>query len=224
VAAQGRRWFVKRATTDRARQSLLGACRLHRAVRHEAIVAPERVVDAPDGLTLVYPWCDGTVLNHATVRGSDRSALVRFQALPLAEVHAALDTVLTAHRAVTAAGFVAVDLYDGCFLYDFAAARMRLVDLDEYRPGPFVLDEDRLPGSLRYMAPEEFVRGATIDERTTVHVLGRTLHHLLDSPGGWRGTAAQRAVVERATHPAPARRYPGVVELAAAWGAAVAAG
>lgn len=83
---------------------------------------------------------------------------------------------------IAAAGWVPVDLYDGCFLYDFATSTMRLIDLDEYRPGPFVLDSDRLSGSRRYMAPEEYVRGALIDQRTGVHALGRTLHELLDSP------------------------------------------
>lgn len=82
--------------------------------------------------------------------------------MPTSEVLAALESIFDAHLAVADAGFVAVDLYDGCFIYDFVARRMRLCDLDEYRPGPFVVDADRLPGSLRFMAPEEFERGAAI--------------------------------------------------------------
>ena len=170
------------------------------------------------GPALVYPWCDGVVLNHATTGGgSDRRGLARFQRLPVAEVRAALDTILDAHLAVSAAGYVAVDLYDGCFLYDFDARRMRLIDLDEYRPGPFVLDSDRLPGSRRYLSPEELTRGATIDERTTVHALGRTLHHLLDAPAGWRGSALERAVVDRATRPDPTSRQATVADLVRDW-------
>jgi len=94
---------------------------------------------------------------------------------------------------------------------------MRLIDLDEYRPGPFVLDADRLPGSTRYMAPEESVRGSVIDERTTVHALGRTLYHLLDSPGGWRGSAAQLAVVSQAAQGDPDARYADVASLVRIW-------
>lgn len=157
------------------------------------------------------------MLNAATVHGSDRSDLDRFQQLPVAEVERALGTVLDAHRAVAAAGWIAVDLYDGCFLYDFEAGRMWLIDLDEYRPGAFTLDSERLPGSRKYMAPEEFVRGSAIDERTMVHALGRTLHHLLDSAAGWRGTDRQRAVVARATDPTPSRRHPTVDALIEDW-------
>jgi hypothetical protein len=217
VEAVGRRWFVKRATTAQARQSLIRAGRLHAAVAHSAIVCPARILDTPDGPVLVYPWHDGAVLNRATVRGCDRGALAQFQQLPVPEVEAAIATILDAHLAVTAAGFVAVDLYDGCFLYDFTARRMRLIDLDEYRLGPFVLDADRLPGSRRYMAPEEFVRGAVIDQRTTVYNLGRTIQHLLDSSGGWRGSTAQRAVVDQATEASPAHRIPDVAAMSHAW-------
>jgi serine/threonine-protein kinase len=211
VEADGVRYFVKTPTTPAARESLTRAVALHAAVRHDAIVRPLAVLDGP---VLVYPWHEGTVLNAATRSGSDRSGLARFQALPLPEVLAALDTILAAHRAL--AGFVPVDLYDGCFLYDFDARVMRLIDLDEYRPA-FTLEADRLPGSTRYMAPEERVRGSRIDERTGVFVLGRVLLHLLDSPSGGRGDAAMGAVIARATEPDPADRWPSVEALATAW-------
>ncbi|MEU1845324.1 serine/threonine protein kinase [Micromonospora sediminicola] len=217
VRAAGRRWFVKQARTPQARVSLTRALGLHAAVRHPGIVRPELVRDGTDGPTLIYPWCDGTVLNHATVHGSDRAGLARFQRLPVTEARAALAVILDAHLAVGAAGYVAVDLYDGCFLYDFDAHRMRLIDLDEYRPGPFVLDSERLPGSRRYLSPEELTRGSLIDERTTVHALGRTLHHLLDTPSGWRGDDRAAAVVERATRADPDARYASVPDLVEAW-------
>ena len=63
--------------------------------------------------------------------------------------------------------------------------RERLCDLDSYRPGPNILDRDRQHGSTRFMAPEEFCRGAQIDERTTVFTLGRAAYVLLsDGPRG----------------------------------------
>jgi hypothetical protein len=208
VERAGRRWFVKSGP------GLLRALDLHRAVRHPAIVRPVAVLDGP---VLVYPWCPGEVLNAATVHGSDRSGLERFRRQPLGAVLGAVNQVLDAHLAVADAGFVAVDLYDGSFLWDAGAARMRLIDLDDHRRGPFVLDADRLPGSRRYMAPEEFRRGATIDQRTTVHVLGRAAQQLLDGPSYWRGTREQRTVTERATQADPAARYPSVAALVAAW-------
>ncbi len=105
---------------------------------------------------MFIPRKKGTLLNHSTARGGDRGGLVRFQALPLAEVEPALEVILDAHQTLARAGFVAVDLYGGCFLYDFEASEMFLIDLDEYRMGPFVLEQERLPGS-RYETVDALV-------------------------------------------------------------------
>lgn len=100
-----------------------------------------------------------------------------------------------------------------------AAAELRAADLD---PGlAFAVfdqqDSDRLPGSTSYMAPEEFTRGAVIDERTTVFNLGRLLHHLFASDDGWRGTIHQSAVVEVATDTDPLQRHTTVAALFEDW-------
>lgn len=117
-----------------------------------------------------------------------------------------------------------MDLYDGSLMYDFEEHVLRLVDLDEYRPGPFVAD-DRLPGSRRFMAPEEYGGGAAIDERTTVYVLGRAIRLLLDAfdeETCWRGDDDQLHVVHRSTERQPDRRFATVADLHDAWRKATA--
>nr|WP_202458676.1 serine/threonine-protein kinase [Streptomyces sp. SID5464] len=218
--ADGERWFVKEATTDAAERSLHRAWAFHRAVRHPAIVPQLHRFATGDGRTaVVLPWRRGESLySPASLRHA--GPLARFQDLPVPRVLRTIGHLLDAHLAVEAAGFVAVDLYDGAFLYDFDAGELHLIDLDEYRPGPFVLQADRLPGSRRFMAPEEWQRGSTIDTRTTVHALGRAIRLLLNTAGEkptWRGTAAQLALVQRATRTDPAERFTSVAELTAAW-------
>ncbi|WP_239120275.1 serine/threonine protein kinase [Catellatospora chokoriensis] len=229
VATPTGRRFVK--TFQAGHDSLRRALAVHGAVAHEAIAAPVGAFRLRSGEhALVYPWLDGGVLYPADPRGAavrtdPDGAMARFRALPLDRVEAALDAVLDAHVAVAAAGFVAVDFYDGCLLYDFAASRMHVVDVDEYRPGPFTLEAARLPGSTRFMAPEEFRRGAVIDERTTVFNLGRTLRLLLDAgdvEAAWRGSDRQTAVITTATDARPEHRHVTVAELAGAWRAATA--
>ncbi|MCX5303018.1 serine/threonine protein kinase [Streptomyces sp. NBC_00160] len=228
VLIDGRSWFVKNASAPAAVSSLRRALSVHQAVSHPAITPLVHSITTDEGLALVYPWVPGEVLYHPTRsqsggRTAPDSPMARFRTLPLPGVHAALDAVLDAHLAVEAAGLVAVDLYDGCMLYDFEEQRMRLCDLDEYRQGPFTLDADRLPGSSRYMAPEEFVRGSVIDVRTTVFNLGRALRLLLDAGDAedqWRGTCGQLAVIQQATTAAPAGRFPSVRSLVEAWRAA----
>jgi serine/threonine-protein kinase len=216
--------FVKAAVGADAEQ-LHSAVGFNRAVQHPRIAPLLNAFHVPDGFAVVYPWLPGEVLNDPLVPGSPprdhpTSALSRLRAQPVPHVAQVVSDVVDAHVAVEAAGWVAVDLYDGCLLHDLATGRTMLVDLDLYRPAPYVLDLDRQYGSTRFMAPEEWHRGAIVDTRTTVFTLGRTARILLGEPGSWRGSAAQEAVVDRATRPHPADRWPSVAELARAWHAA----
>ncbi|GAA4348741.1 protein kinase family protein [Angustibacter luteus] len=226
------RYFVKTATTPAADRSLRRAVEVHGAVQHPALVAPVRVEPDGDGIALVYPWVDGDVLYHATVgpdgratsarRDDPGSPLARFRGLPLPAVRRAISTILEAHVPVDEAGLVAVDLYDGCFLYDWAADAVRIIDVDEYRRGPFVPDT-QLPGSTRFYAPEEVGVGQVVDRRTTVFRLGRVARLLLDAgdtESAWRGSGAELEVIARATHRDPDQRFQSVADLVAHWHAA----
>ncbi|MFD4947441.1 hypothetical protein ACFWNT_34220 [Streptomyces sp. NPDC058409] len=70
------------------------------------------------------------------------------------------------------------------------------------------------------MTPEEFRRGALIDTRTSVFVLGRAARLLLDAGdevSAWRGSPARPEVLVRATHTDPEQRFATVRRFAAAW-------
>ena len=138
------------------------------------------MVETRDGVVLVYDWFDGELLGCPAERRQDPAeAHNRFKALPAPEIAAALDQVLSLHVALEEAGWVAGDFYDGCLMYDFGTAQIIVMDFESYRPGAYVNDRGRLPGSTRFMAPEEHSLGATIDSRTTVFNLGRMLEIFL---------------------------------------------
>ena len=134
-------------------------------------------------------------------------AFQRFRALPAAEIAAAIDMAIGAHVGLCGRGWVACDFYDGSMMYDFAARRLSMFDLDSYSRGPFTNEMGRLFGSERFMAPEEFVKGAQIDERTTVFNLGRAAAVFLSDGtlerAAFRGTDAQHAAMIAACRPAP---------------------
>jgi ribosomal protein S18 acetylase RimI-like enzyme len=199
-------------------ESLRRTARLQRAVDHPALVPLHEVVEASDGVVLVYAWFDGELLGSpAALRQDPAEAHNRFKALPAPEIATALDQVLGLHVALEEAGWVIGDFYDGCLMYDFTTRRIVVMDFESYRPGPYVNDRGRLPGSTRFMAPEEHELGATIDARTTVFDLGRMLEIFLlarhDLP-------AVAALVARATAPRRDDRPPSVDHLYAAWSAA----
>ncbi len=229
VAIAGDQWFVKWATAGdtSAIGELESAIRFHAAVRHEAIVPLVAAIHASDGFAIVHPWRPGEVLHDPLAPGAlpasdPESALARFRALPVTTLLGAIETIFAAHVAVADAGFVAVDFYDGSVMCDFAAGAVHLIDLDSYRP-PYTLDRERQLGSSRFMAPEEWQRGAKIDERTTVYTLGRAAFVFLGGERGdpssacWRADPRHHAVATRATVALPGERFATVAELHRAW-------
>ncbi|MFC2078297.1 serine/threonine protein kinase [Candidatus Bipolaricaulota bacterium] len=222
-----RRLFVKAAITDAGAESLTRAAALHAAVRHPALPTLLNTFRCIERPVHVYEWVSGTVLYDYVTMDGERgrcdptSAHARFRVLPVTRILDALDVIYDLHVRIAATGFIAVDFYDGCVLYDFDEHRTWICDLDEYRPGPFTLDAERLPGSRRFMAPEEFVHGSTIDQRTNVFTLGRTAAVLLSdgdvSSPSWRGRATQRVAIERATSIDRSARFPSVASFVDAW-------
>jgi serine/threonine protein kinase len=223
----GDRFFIKHAVTDRGVSRLRRAEAIYAAVTHRALPHLLNRFQTPAGIAHVYEWVPGDVLydyvtmNGEAGRNDPTRAHARFRVLPVERILDSLDAIYDAHVQVLAAGFVAVDFYDGCILYDFARHQTWICDLDEYRPGPFVLEEERLPGSTRFMAPEEFERGAMIDQRTNVFTLGRTAIELLGDGNlhsdAWRGTEAMRKLLARATSPNRESRLPSVEAFVREW-------
>jgi serine/threonine-protein kinase len=79
-------------------------------------------------------------------------------------------------------------------------------------------------GSTRFMAPEEFVLGDRIDQRTTVFTMGRTALQFLsdgsNDPTAFRGSPALFDVIMRACRPVQQDRFPTVAEFHDSWRAA----
>jgi serine/threonine-protein kinase len=229
VEAGSERFFVKFSSNVGGISSLANAVAFHGAVQHGAIPPMLGTIRTTDGFAVVHEWREGQNLNDPFVPGSPgredpASSFARFRELPLSRRLEAFDTILDAHLAVTAAGYVAVDFYDGTVMYDFDSHRVSLCDLDEYRPGPYVLEADRQSGSSRFMAPEEWQHSAVIDERTTVFTLGRAAFVLLSEgeqgeTGAelWPAATTLREIALRATHTNPDARFETVAQLAAAW-------
>ena len=227
-----RRFFVKSAgdpddprpfLSHGERVALLrNAVRLRRSCSHFAIPKLHNVIESPHGPLLVYSWVDGELL-HAdrATRNMPQSALQRFRRLPASEILNALGVIFELHHELAQTGWIAVDFYDGCLIYDFARQDIHVIDLDGYREGPFINGMGRMFGSSRFMAPEEFDKGAPIDERTTVFTMGRTAANLLSdgtlTRSAFRGNDAHYDVVCRACRAARHQRYASIAEFYAAW-------
>lgn len=237
VQAGSRRLFVKTAGVDgpsapgdpvpyfahAGRVRLLrNAIDIARSCEHRALPALLNVIESPAGPALVYGAAKGDLI-HAPARERDdpASAYQRLSRLPAADLLGVFDTLLDVHGVLAAAGWIAGDLYDGCLIVDFPTVDVSVIDLDSYRRGPSTNDMGRMFGATRFMAPEEFELGATIDERTTVFTLGRLVWHfatrLTEETVAFCGSAELARVIQIACHPAPVDRQPSVADLLCDW-------
>lgn len=192
---------------------------------HRALARLRHVVETSDGPVLVYDRAPGELIGTPREQRSDpASAYRRFAALPADRHVPIVQELFEVHVALAAAGWIACDLYDGCLMVDLSTDRLTLIDLDTYARGPFVNEMGRMFGSDRFMAPEEHVFGAEIDQRTTVFTLGRLALHFgtgtTDDPAQYVGGSERAEVLVRATSPEPADRHPDVASLAAAYASA----
>ncbi len=233
IDIDGQLWFVKESAHPRTVNSLHRAKYLHSKIQHPAIARLHNTFRTPsNGLALVYEWLPGEIIYnlpdfpHQAGRQHSLSPHARFRTLPTQKIIAALNTIYDLHRVLAAAGFIAVDFYDGAILYDFSGGNTYVVDLDEYEPGPFNNPKGRLFGSSRFMAPEEFQKGARIDQITNVFTLGRTAVVLLANGDirNWPVNEATKVVIEKATIPDRAARYPSVDAFVRSWQTALAGG
>jgi len=235
VEAQGHRFFVKTAglPTNSAPLShearvawLRNATRLSAALHDPALCQLKNVIESPHGPMLVYEWVAGELIGVPRARREDpASAFVRFKRLPLSELLAALGEVFRVHAALCARGWIACDFYDGAMMYDFAHRKIKLMDLDLYRAGPFLNDMGRMFGSTRFMAPEEFVKGAQIDSATTVFTMGRCIDVFLTDRIEQDGSSELGSLIrvaERACREERETRWPSMNEFLSEWQRAVA--
>ncbi len=190
---------------------LYNAARLKRSCDHPTLPTLHCIVETAHGPALVYDWVDGECLHGG--RDDWQSAHQRFRRLPAAAILAVLDAIYDLHVRLAQRGWVAVDFYDGCLMYDFKRQVAHIVDLDMYHLGAFTNQMGRMFGSTRFMAPEEFERGALIDERTTVFAMDRTAIAFLGNDiGGALGKVVRRACRDERT-----ARYRSMEEFCAAW-------
>ena len=226
VRAGGSRFFIKVAVEKGTVPILQNAARFYAKVRHHLVPELIQTVDLPESVALIHQWVEGEVLYSPEFRGQQgrsdpRSAHYRFCRLPVDRILDMLEALYRLHAYLESLGYVAVDFYDGCIIYDFKRHQVHFCDLDHYRPGPFVLADDRLPGSSRFMAPEEYSRGSLIDHRTNVYTMGAAAFVFLASGKRrrerWTGPPALWEVARKAVSPDRGSRQKSVNQFFEEW-------
>lgn len=121
------------------------------------------------GLAAIFEWADGECMGRMYPLSRQK-----FLQIPNSIRLNVFDNILSFHAYVIGKGYVAIDFYDGSIMYDSAARKTTICDIDFYTKMPYTNNMGIMWGSSRFMSPEEFELGATIDEITNVYLMGTT--------------------------------------------------
>ena len=240
----GARYFVKIAgartknaviTPAQAVENLKRAVPLYDEMRHPHLIELVEHFAYKKYYAAVFHWARGECLyDHWNfdryAKTGQPKPFDRFRALPLDKRLRAFEAVLSFFETVEAARYVSVDFYLGSVMYDFEADAVTLCDIDFFLKMPCENTMGRMWGQIRFMAPEEWQRGAALDARTNVYRLGaaafvflgekETMHPgrgLDRSAEAWEAGPALYEAALKAAAPAPEDRYASVAEFLAAW-------
>lgn len=191
---------------------------------HSCLIPMSTCGPTPNGgFATVFPWQDAPPLRPYPPTDQVRA---RVRRLPLIKRLQMLDGVYDLHALLAAEGLIAVDFTDEHVLIDFDGQQALVCDIDQYREKPAFNTRGRMPGSPRFLSPEEYIMGEELREDTTVYKLGALAFEIFGDNAqrrreNWVGPEKLFPVAERATREDRARRYPTVREFLLDWRKAV---
>ena len=182
-----RRYFIKVAGADTAEaecspesavDTLKNAVSIYTDLAHPDLI---RLTDhfEHDGMyTAVFEWAEGDGLfDHWNFDKYESEGIKppnqRFRELPSDKRLSAALHILSFYENAAEHGYIGCDFYDGSLIYDFERDRLTICDIDLFRKAPVIneLGADYW-GTKRLKAPEEYIKGAVIDQSTNVFGLG----------------------------------------------------
>ena len=172
----GQKFFVKFAgaptkeyngTADEAIGRLKSTLPIYKDLKHKNLIELVSAEEIGGGFAMVFKWADGACAGRQYPE-----AHRKFDALPNEAKLKVFSDVLEFLAHINSQGYVAVDFYDGSILYDHQSGKTTVCDIDLFQKQPYINDMGRMWGSAKFMSPEEFERGAAIDEITNVYTAG----------------------------------------------------
>ena len=187
VIKNGRKLFIKYAgakpinaniPAEEAVARMKDAVSVYRDLSHPVLLNLIDTIETDGGYAIVTEWFGGACL-HAywdfdslPKYSHPNSPTVLYKSLPFEKKLNSFMKILMFHEHVAKKDYVAVDFYDGSIMYDFETDETKVCDIEFYGKRPYINRRGRMWGSSRFMSPEEFNKGASIDETTNVYTMG----------------------------------------------------
>lgn len=164
------------------------AVHLYYDLAHPNLIKIIEEYDYKQFYVVVFEWTDGKCLfDHWNFEAYQRDTTIkspkeRFKELPVSKKLKAVEVLFSFLQNANKEGYVAVDFYDGSIMYDFLTDETTICDIDLFRKTPVVNDKGiDWFGTKRLKAPEEYIKGCTIDEQTNIFTLGALIFDFFGS-------------------------------------------
>ena len=200
-------------------QNLKNAAPLYQTLRHPALVQLLGQGEIAGGYALIFRWFEGETLYSAQARQ-------KLSHQPLNVRLRMLDHVFDFHLHCAVRNHVSADFYEHSLLIDFLTGRLAICNIDRYRAMPACNDLGRMPGSARFLSPEEYEKGAPLDGLTMQYTMGALAFVFLAQDGShdadaWTAARSLHAIAERAVSLKRTQRYPSLGAFVSVWREAV---
>lgn len=167
---------------DESVRILKQAVMIYRDLEHPNLIKLIEDYEYGEFYVAVFDWSGGECLfDHWNFEKYQNNPMLkspkqRFFDLSVDKKLKCADVLFSFLQSVNESSYVAVDFYDGSIMYDFEKNVITICDIDFFKKAPVVNDlgEDWF-GTKRLKAPEEYVKGSVIDEKTNVFTLGALL-------------------------------------------------
>ncbi|MCL1788098.1 MAG: serine/threonine protein kinase [Defluviitaleaceae bacterium] len=156
-------------TPQEAVERMKDTIQIYKDLAHPSLTGLLATEEVGGGLACVFEWTNAECMGRMYPQSREK-----FLQLSTADRLQVFDDILAFHAHVIKQGYVAIDFYDGCIMYDFDKGKTVICDVEFYVKTPYKNTMGRMWGSSRFMSPEEFTLGATIDEITNVYTMGAT--------------------------------------------------
>jgi len=156
-------------SAEEAISNLKQTTHIYQDLAHPTLIRFINAEEIGGGFAVIYEWADGECMGRMYPLSRKK-----FMQMSLDVKLQVFNEVLAFHAYVANCGYIAIDFYDGSIMYDFNRKKTTICDIDFYAKRPYINQMGRMWGSSRFMSPEEFELGATIDEVTNVYLMGQT--------------------------------------------------
>ncbi len=172
----GKKYFIKFAGAKTAEYDgapadavsrLKASVPIYENLKHKNLIKYIGAKEIGNGFAMIFKWTNGKCMGRM-YPVSHR----KFMALSNEIKLKVFSDILDFMKYIAEQNYVAIDFYDGSVLYDFEERKTMICDIDFFRKQPVVNDMGRMWGSSIFMSPEEFEKGAILDESTNVYTLG----------------------------------------------------